>query len=48
MSRFAVKYTCTNYTFTSERARHDFGFIPKYGKEEALERTVAFYQKARE
>ena len=46
-SRFAVTYTCTDFTFTSERARNDFGFIPKYSEEEAFQRTVAFYRDQR-
>jgi hypothetical protein len=44
-SRFAVTYTCTDYTFTSEKAKEDFGFLPKYSHEEAFERTVAFFNK---
>jgi sterol-4alpha-carboxylate 3-dehydrogenase (decarboxylating) len=47
-SRFAVTYTCTSYTFNSEKARKDFGFQPKYSKEEALERTIRYYRNARE
>jgi nucleoside-diphosphate-sugar epimerase len=45
MSRFAVTYTCTDFTFSSEKARKDFGFVPKYSSEEAFERTVRFYKK---
>ena len=48
MSRFAVTYTCTDFTFNSEKARKDFGFVPKYSEEEAFERTVAFYRKEKE
>lgn len=44
MSRFAVIYTCTDFTFTSEKARKDFGFVPKYSEEEAFEKTVAYYR----
>jgi nucleoside-diphosphate-sugar epimerase len=44
MSRFAVTYTCTDYTFNSEKARRDFGFIPKYSAEEAFERTVRYFR----
>jgi nucleoside-diphosphate-sugar epimerase len=44
MSRFAVIYTCTDYTFTSEKARNDFNFTPKYSQEEALERTVNHFR----
>ena len=44
-SRFAVNYTCNDFTFTSDRAKNDFGFIPKYSLDEALERTIRFYKK---
>ena len=47
MSRFAVIYTCTDFTFNSEKARKDFGFIPKYIEEEAFKRTVDFYRKVK-
>ena len=43
MSRFAVTYTCTDYTFNSDKAREDFNFIPKYDKEEAFSRTVIYF-----
>lgn len=46
-SRFAVTYTCTDFTFTSEKATEHFGFRPKYDKEEALRRTIDFYRKER-
>ncbi len=48
MSRFAVLYTCTNYTFTSDRAESDFGFVPKYSEVEAVERTVGYYRRKKE
>jgi nucleoside-diphosphate-sugar epimerase len=44
-SRFAVTYTCTDFTFNSEKAKRDFGFIPKYSAKEAFERTVAYFRK---
>jgi hypothetical protein len=40
MSRFAVTYTCTTYTFKSDKARKDFGFIPKYSAREAFDRSI--------
>jgi len=43
-SRFAVTYTCTNFTFSSARAENDFGYRPRYDPEEALERTIRFYR----
>jgi nucleoside-diphosphate-sugar epimerase len=48
MSRFAVIYTCTDFTFNSEKARKDFGFVPKYSEEEAFERTIRYYKDERE
>lgn len=47
LSRFAVTYTCTDFTFTSDKAKHDFGYTIRYTKEEALERTIAFYKHER-
>jgi nucleoside-diphosphate-sugar epimerase len=44
-SRFAVTYTCTDFTFSSARAIRDFGYSPKYTEKEALERTIAHYRK---
>jgi nucleoside-diphosphate-sugar epimerase len=45
LSRFAVMYTCTDFTFTSGKAQRDFGFAPKYSKEEAFNNTVRFFKK---
>jgi len=45
MSRFAVVYTCTDFTFTSQRARNDFNFIPKYSVSQAVDNTVKYFQK---
>lgn len=44
-SRFAVKYTCLDYTFKSHKAVRDFGFTPKYTEEQAFSRTVDYYRK---
>lgn len=44
-SRFAVVYTCTDFTFSSDKAEKDFGYTPKYSFEEAMERTVDHYRK---
>jgi nucleoside-diphosphate-sugar epimerase len=46
MSRFAVTYTCTDYTFDSAKARRDFNFIPKYSGEEAFRRTVDHFRRS--
>jgi sterol-4alpha-carboxylate 3-dehydrogenase (decarboxylating) len=44
-SRFAVTYTCTDFTFSAKKAFEDFNFQPKYSTEEALKRTIHFYSK---
>ena len=44
-SRFAVLYTCTDFTFSSIKALNDFNFQPKYTLEEALKRTISYYKK---
>ena len=46
LSRFAVMYTTTDFTFSAEKAKKDFGFVPKYSKEVALERTIEFFRKS--
>ena len=45
LSRFAVMYTTTDFTFTADKARRDFGFAPKYGHDDAIARTVDFFRK---
>ncbi|HTX88631.1 MAG TPA: NAD-dependent epimerase/dehydratase family protein [Bacteroidales bacterium] len=47
-SRFAVTYTCTDFTFTADRAAADFGYRSRYSPEEALERTIRFYRTQKE
>ena len=42
-SRFAVIYTCQNFTFSSKKALKDINFKPKYGHEEALANTIKYY-----
>jgi len=44
-SRFAVTYTCTDFTFSAKKAATDFNFKPKYSTEEALQKTIKFYSK---
>jgi nucleoside-diphosphate-sugar epimerase len=43
-SRFAVIYTCTDFTFSSAKAKKDFGFVPKYSMENAILRTIKHYR----
>ncbi len=43
-SRFAVIYTCNDFTFSAEKAKRGFSFKPKYSREEAFRRTVDFYK----
>lgn len=47
-SRFAVIYTCSDFTFTADNARKDFNYLPKYSVKEALDKTISFYKKQRE
>lgn len=42
-SRFAVVYTCTDFTFSSRKAKVDFDYKLKYSTEEAMKRTIAYY-----
>jgi nucleoside-diphosphate-sugar epimerase len=44
-SRFAVVYTCNDFTFNSNRAKADFGWKPKYSTPEAVENTISYYKK---
>jgi nucleoside-diphosphate-sugar epimerase len=44
-SRFAVTYTCTDFTFSAKKAENGFGFKPKYDDRLSLEKTIAFYRK---
>jgi hypothetical protein len=46
LSRFAVMYTSTDFTFSARKAQLDFGFTPKYSKTEAFENTVRYFKKA--
>jgi nucleoside-diphosphate-sugar epimerase len=45
MSRFAVTYTCTDYTFRPDRAEKELGFRPRYSRQEAFDRTVAYFRR---
>jgi nucleoside-diphosphate-sugar epimerase len=45
MSRFAVTYTCTDYTFTPAKAIRDFNFGPKYSSEEAFKNTIEYFRR---
>lgn len=44
-SRFAVTYTCTDFTFSDKKAEETFGYKPKYNLESSLEKTIEFYRK---
>jgi len=48
VSRFSVTYLCTSFTFSTLRAKQDFGFSPKYSEQEAFERTVSYYRQDNE
>ena len=42
-SRFAVLYTCLDFTFSSQKALEDFNFQPKYSHKESLQNTIDYY-----
>lgn len=42
-SRFAVIYTCHDFTFSSKKALADFNFRPKYDFKTSLTNTIAYY-----
>ena len=44
-SRFAVTYTCTDFTFKPTRAVKELGFVPKYDEETVFNNVVAYYKK---
>ena len=44
VSRFAVNYTCNDFTFSSAAAARDFGFRPVHDHHEALDRTVDWFR----
>jgi len=44
-SRFAVIYTCSDFTFSSEKASRELGYRPKYTEKEAMEKTIAFFKR---
>lgn len=44
-SRFAVVYTCQNFTFSSKKAITDLHFKPKYNRKQALKNTIQYYSK---
>lgn len=44
-SRFAVIYTCNDFTFNSNKAKTDFGWKPKYSTPAAIENTINYYKK---
>ena len=43
-NRFSVIQTCLHHTFSSEKAKRDFGFKPIFSKEEAFRRTVNWFK----
>lgn len=47
LSRFAVLYTCSNFTFNSKKALNDFNYIVKYDPTEAIEKTCQYYYDLR-
>ena len=45
VSRFAVNYTCSDFTFTAGAAERDFDFEPKYGLDEAVGLTADWFRE---
>jgi nucleoside-diphosphate-sugar epimerase len=41
-------YKRQDFTFSSENARRDWGYEPKYPEEDAVRRSVAHYKAERE
>lgn len=44
-SRFAVIYTCMDFTFSSQKAHRDFEFQPKYSLEQSMQNTIEYYAR---
>jgi nucleoside-diphosphate-sugar epimerase len=45
VSRFAVWYTCNDFTFSSAKAERDFGYRPKYHESEAVKRSCNYFRE---
>jgi len=45
LTRFAVAYTCSNFTFSADKAKNILGFIPKYSEKESFDMTVGFFKR---
>ncbi len=45
LSRYAVIYTCTDYTIKTDLANREFGYEPLFTREEAIARTAEFFRK---
>ena len=45
VSRFAVNYTCSDFTYSSAAAEADFDFHPVYTRDEALARTITWFRE---
>jgi nucleoside-diphosphate-sugar epimerase len=44
-SRFAVIYTCSNFTFSSKKASEILNYYPKYSDQEAFALTTRFFRE---
>lgn len=47
-SRFAVVYTCQDFTFSSKKAIDELHFKPKYNRKQAVKNTSQFYSVKKE
>lgn len=45
LSRYAVIYTCTDYTIKTDKANKDFAYEPIFSREEAIQRSIEFFRK---
>jgi nucleoside-diphosphate-sugar epimerase len=44
LTRFAVDFICNDYTVRTDRAVRELGYAPRYGREDAIARTIAWHR----
>jgi len=45
LTRSSVRFICRTHTFDGSKARRCLGYAPKYGWDESLERTIAWWRE---
>jgi nucleoside-diphosphate-sugar epimerase len=45
LTRSSVRFVCHDHTFVGDKARRDLGYEPVYSEAEAIERTIAYFEK---